>query len=54
MPVIFDQVTGTVDPPSNPSPDASPEQTTSPQIARQLLAEMIRDRDKKAARLRAD
>lgn len=55
MPVVFDQVVGTVAPP--PSAGGSSDAATPappPSEIKQLFVQMLRDREKRAARLRAD
>lgn len=55
MPVVFDQVVGTVAPPPSPS-EASDSVTPAPPplVASQRLVQMLRDREKRTARIRAD
>ena len=55
MPVVFDQVVGTVEAPSD-SDSASGETEASPppMAAQQMLAQMLRDREKRLARVSAD
>ncbi|MEA5463919.1 hypothetical protein [Leptothoe sp. PORK10 BA2] len=55
MPVVFDQVVGTVAPPPSaggPSEAATP--APPPAEIKQMFAQMLRDRAKRTARLRAD
>ncbi|MGB3295808.1 MAG: hypothetical protein WBB01_22725 [Phormidesmis sp.] len=55
MPVVFDQVVGTVDAPSAPGEPGGEGGTPPPAAAaRQLLAQMLRDHEKRMARVRAD
>lgn len=55
MPVVFDQVVGTVDAPAQSKETGSEgERPPPPAAARQLLAQMLRDREKRLARVRAD
>ncbi len=55
MPVVFDQVVGTIDAPSTPSETGGEGGTPPPPAAaRQLLAQMLRDHEKRLARVRAD
>ncbi len=55
MPVVFDQVVGTVTPPPV-SGEASDAATPAPPPSeiKQMFVQMLRDRAKRAARLRAD
>jgi hypothetical protein len=55
MPVVFDQVVGTVTPPpatGDPSTAAPPAQP--PIVMQQMIVQMWRDREKRLARIRAN
>lgn len=56
MPVVFDQVVGTVDAPTSSKETSSKGESPPPPpaAARQLFAQMLRDLEKRLARVRAD
>jgi hypothetical protein len=54
MPVIFDQVTGTVTPPANDTASALPPAPPPPQAMEQKLMQWLRHQETRLARVRAD